>query len=69
MPGDQRAVNPGPGRRRFTRPTNASSKEAENLRASAALRFAHYTFVRVHGKPQVTPTMAAGVTDRPWSLE
>jgi hypothetical protein len=69
MAGDQGAVNPGPGRRRFTRPTNACSEKVENLRAAVALHVAHYNFVRVHGKPRVTPAMAAGVTDRLWSLE
>jgi hypothetical protein len=34
-----------------------------------ALHFAHYNFVRVHGKPRVTPAMAAGATDRLRSLE
>jgi hypothetical protein len=34
-----------------------------------ALHFAHYNFVRVHGKLRVTPAMAAGVTDRLRSLE
>jgi IS1 family transposase len=55
--------------RRFTRLTNAFSKKVENLRAAVALHFAHYNFVRIHGKLRVTPAMAAGVTDRPWSLE
>jgi hypothetical protein len=34
-----------------------------------ALHFAHYHFARAHGKPRVTPAMAAGVTDRLRSLE
>jgi IS1 family transposase len=55
--------------RRFTRLTNAFSKKVENLRAAVALHFAHYNFVRIHGKLRVTPAMAAGVTDRLWSLE
>jgi hypothetical protein len=39
------------------------------LRAAVALHFAHYNFVRIHGKLRMTPAMAAGVTDRLWSLE
>jgi hypothetical protein len=59
----------------LTRLTNAFSKKPENLRASVALHFAHYNFVRRHrtltkanGGLHTTPAMAAGVMDRPWSL-
>jgi IS1 family transposase len=55
--------------RRFTRLTNAFSKKVENLRAAVGLHFAFYNFVRVHKSLRVTPAMAAGVTDRLWSLE
>ena len=55
--------------RRFTRLTNAFSKKKENLEAAVALHFAHYNFVRVHKSLRITPAMAAGVTDRLWSLE
>jgi hypothetical protein len=34
--------------RRFTRLTNAFSKKLANLRASVALYYAHYNFVRIH---------------------
>ncbi len=34
--------------RRFTRLTNAFSKKLENLKASLALYFAHYNFMRIH---------------------
>ena len=54
--------------RRFTRLTNAFSKKLENLQAAVALHFAHYNLVRVHKTLRVTPAMAAGVTDRLWSL-
>jgi len=54
--------------RRFTRLTNAFSKKVENLRAAAALHFAHYNFVRVHRTLRVTPSMEAGVTDRLWNI-
>jgi hypothetical protein len=57
------------GMRRFTRLTNAFSKKAENHRAAVGLHFAHYNFVRQHKSLRVTPAMAAGVSDRMWSLE
>jgi hypothetical protein len=55
--------------RRFTRLTNGFSKKVENHRAAVALHFAHYNFVRLHRTLRVTPAMAAGVSDRLWSLE
>ena len=55
--------------RRFTRLTNAFSKKVENLRAAVSLHFAHYNFVRIHKTLRMTPAMAAGVSDRLWSLE
>lgn len=53
--------------RRFTRLTNAFSKKLENLKAALALHFAHYNFMRVHSSLQVTPCMAAGITNRIWN--
>ena len=35
---------------------------------SVALHYAHYNFVRVHRTLRCTPAMAAGVTDRLWSV-
>ena len=55
--------------RRFTRLTNAFSKKVENHRAAVALHFCHYNFVRLHKSLRVTPAMAAGVSDRLWTLE
>jgi hypothetical protein len=55
--------------RRFTRLTNGFSKKVENLRAAVGLHFAHYNFVRQHKSLRVTPAMAAGISDRMWSLE
>ncbi len=54
--------------RRFTRLTNAFSKKLDNLKAALALHFAYYNFVRIHRSLRVTPSMAAGVTDRVWDL-
>jgi hypothetical protein len=55
--------------RRFTQLTNAFSKKVANDEASVALHFMHYNFVRIHQTLRVTPAMAAGVTDRLWSVE
>ncbi|MGV9009660.1 IS1 family transposase [Brevundimonas sp.] len=55
--------------RRFTRLTNGFSKKLENHVHALALYFAFYNFVRIHKTLKVSPAMAAGITDRLWSLE
>lgn len=55
--------------RRFTRLTNAFSKKFQNHVHALALYFAFYNFVRVHKTLRMTPAMAAGITERLWSLE
>lgn len=55
--------------RRFTRLTNAFSKKVENLRAAVSLHFAHYNFVRLHKTLRVAPAMAAGVSNRLWTID
>lgn len=55
--------------RRFTRLTNAFSKKLDNHIHALALYFAFYNFVRIHKSLKVTPAMAAGVTDKLWSME
>jgi IS1 family transposase len=56
--------------RRFTRLTNAFSKKVENHCHALALYFVFYNFVRQHKSlNKLTPAMAAGVTDRLWSME
>jgi hypothetical protein len=55
--------------RRFTRLTNGFSKKLENLKAAVALHFCDYNFVRLHESLRITPAMAAGVSDRLWTLE
>ena len=55
--------------RRLTRLTNAFSKKLDNLKAAAALHFAHYNLCRIHSSLRVTPAMAAGVTNRLWEIE
>jgi IS1 family transposase len=54
--------------RRFTRLTNAFSKDAENHAHSVALNFMYYSFVRIHQTLRVTPAMAASVTNKLWEL-
>ena len=61
--------------RRFTRLTNGFSKKAENHAAAVALHFMHYNFCRVHQTLTKaakgvyrTPAMAAGLTDRVWTV-
>ena len=55
--------------RRFTRLTNAFSKKFENHMHMVALYTVWYNFVRIHKSLRITPAMAAGVSDRLWSLE
>jgi len=56
------------GMRRFTRLTNAFSKKAENLERALALHYMHYNFCRKHQTLKTTPAIAAGITDRMWTL-
>jgi hypothetical protein len=55
--------------RRFTRLTNAFSKKLDNHIHALALYFAFYNFCRIHKSLRVTPAMAAGITDKLWTLE
>jgi IS1 family transposase len=54
--------------RRLTRLTNAFSRKRENLRAALALYSAWYNYCKFHRTLRSTPAMAAGVTDRIWSI-
>ena len=54
--------------RRFTRLTNGFSKKALNLQRALALYFMHYNFCRNHSTIKTTPAIAAGLTDRLWTL-
>ena len=48
---------------------SAFSKKPENLGAAVSLHFAYYNFVRMHKSLRMSPALAAGVSDRLWSLE
>ncbi len=48
--------------RRFTRLTNAFSKNGENLAHAVALHFMYYNFERIHKTLWVSPAMEAGVS-------
>lgn len=55
--------------RRLTRLTNGFSKRIENFRAAIALHFAYYNYVKHHGSIRCTPAMAAGVSNRLWTVQ
>ena len=54
---------------RFTRLTNAFSKKLDNHIHALALYFAFHNFARIHKALRMSPAMAAGVTDKLWSME
>jgi IS1 family transposase len=57
------------GLRRFTRLTNGFSKKVENHAHALAIYFMHYNFARIHTTLRIAPAMAAGVSDKLWSVE
>jgi IS1 family transposase len=55
--------------RRFTRLTNAFSKRGIPHLHMVALYTVWYNFVRIHKTLRVSPAMAAGISDRLWSMD
>jgi hypothetical protein len=55
------------GRSRFE--TNAFSEKVKNHAAAVAFHFIHHNFARVHKTLQITPAMAACISDPVWSYE
>lgn len=55
--------------KRYTRKTNAHSKKIDNHAHAVALHFMYYNFGRIHQTLRITPAMAAGISNRIWSIE
>jgi hypothetical protein len=53
---------------RFGRLTNAFSRKID-AQSTPSLYFVWYNFARTHKAHKLSPAMAAGVTDRLWSME
>jgi hypothetical protein len=54
---------------RFTRLTNAASKQLEDHIHALAIDIVDYNLIRIHKMLRVTPAMAAGISDRLWTWE
>lgn len=55
--------------RHYTRLTNGFSKKADRYRHMLALFYVWYNFARVHKTVKCAPAMAAGISDRLWSMD
>ncbi len=55
--------------RRFTRLTNGHSKKIENHVLALGLHFFVYNFCRKHLTIKTTPAVAAGITDKIWTVQ
>lgn len=55
--------------RRYTRLSNGFSRKIENHAAAVALNYFAYNFIKIHRTLRVSPAMAAGVTDKLWTVE
>jgi hypothetical protein len=54
--------------RRYTRLTNAHSKKFENHCHMVGLYTVWYNFARLNSAVRMSPAMAAGISDRLWSM-
>src|SRR6266704_2646851 len=55
--------------KRFQRKGLGYSKDLETHKVAVALHFGVYNFVRQHHSLGTTPAVAAGLEEKPWSLE
>ena len=55
--------------RRYTRLSNGFSRKLENHAAATVLNYLAYNFIKIHRTLRMSPAMAAGVTDRLWSID
>ena len=55
--------------RRYTPLSNGFSRKVENHAAAVALNYFAYNFIQIHRTLRMNPAMAAGVTDKLWSVE
>ena len=55
--------------RRYTRLSNGFSRKLENHAAATALNYFAYNFIKIHRTLRMSRAMAAGATDRLWSVE
>ncbi len=55
--------------RRYTRLTDGHSKKWRNHEAAVALFIAYFNYCRIHSTLKTTPAIAAGLTDRVWSVQ
>jgi len=55
--------------KRFQRKGLGYSKDLETHKHAVALHFGVYNFVRQHHTLGTTPAVAAGLEEKPWSLE
>ena len=56
------------GMRRFTRLTNGFSRSHAHHEAALALFFMHYNYCAMHGTLGTTPAVAAGLTEKQWTV-
>jgi IS1 family transposase len=55
--------------RRYSRLSNGFSRKVENHAAAVELNYFSYNFIQIHRTRRTSPAMAAGVTDKLWSVE
>jgi hypothetical protein len=54
---------------RSTRLSNGFSRKLENHAAGTTLNYFAYNFIKIHRTLRTSPAMAAGISDRLWSVD